>query len=273
MTVALIDNGSIEPAAQLNLRAVAATLSERAGVTVHAVSWKHSDRVPADAIGGQRAWTLAPWIRAQLAQGEREFVFVPFFISAQGAIGSALREDLEQLRRTAGDFVFTFTGGLASREALAGIVADRARETIAAHALRQPSIIVLDHGGPSPTSAALRDTVAAQVRTLLGTAIGRLAAASMEGEAHAHNRPLLAELLAMPDFDHGEVLVAPVFLSPGRHAGPKGDIARLCRAAEQRSPGLHCHIGELVGNHPRTTAALVDALHETLAYLPFQIPV
>jgi sirohydrochlorin ferrochelatase len=273
MIVALIDNGSLESAAQLNLRAIAATLSQRAAVTVHAVSWKHSDRIPATALGGQRAWTLAPWIRAQRARGEREFVFVPFFISAQGAIGSALRDDLETLRRTAGDFEFTFTGGLASRDALADIVADRARETIAVHGLQLPAVIVADHGGPSSASAELRNSLAALVRTQLGSAIGPLAAASMEGAAYAHNRPLLADLLATPGFDHGEVLIAPVFLSPGRHAGPNGDIARLCRTAEQRAPGLRCYVGELVGHHPRTGATLADALRETLSTLPIQIPV
>jgi hypothetical protein len=69
MIVALIDNGSIEPAAQRNLRAVAAALSERAGVAVDAVSWKHSDRIPAAALDGVPAWTLAPWVRAHLARG------------------------------------------------------------------------------------------------------------------------------------------------------------------------------------------------------------
>ena len=98
MIVALIDNGSLEPAAHRNLRAVAAALSARTGLNVHAVSWKHSDRIAPAALDGTPAWTIAPWIRAQLARGEREFVFVPFFISAQGAIGSALRGDLEKLR-------------------------------------------------------------------------------------------------------------------------------------------------------------------------------
>ncbi|MBI5771991.1 MAG: hypothetical protein HZA93_29730, partial [Verrucomicrobia bacterium] len=50
MIVALIDNGSLEAAAHQNLRAVAAALSGRVGVTVHAVSWKHSDRIPVGSL-------------------------------------------------------------------------------------------------------------------------------------------------------------------------------------------------------------------------------
>ena len=87
MIAALIDNGSLEPAAHLNLRAVAAAVSTRAGTVVHAVSWKHSDRIAAAALGDTPAWTFAPFVRGMVALGQREFVFVPFFISAQGAIG------------------------------------------------------------------------------------------------------------------------------------------------------------------------------------------
>lgn len=272
MTIALIDNGSLEPAAQLNLRAVAAALAERAGFTVQAVSWKHSDRIPANLLDGRPAQTLAPWVRAHLARGEREFVFIPFFISAQGAIGSALGGDLEHLQRETGGFDFIFTDGLARRDAIAGIVVDRVRETIAARSLRQPSLIVVDHGGPSPTSAALRNALAVQIVAELGSTVGPANAASMEGEAHAHNRPLLAGLLGSPGFDRGDVVIAPLFLSPGRHAGDNGDIAQIRRAAESRLSELRCHVADLVGTHPRVADALAEALRTTLSQLPFSIP-
>lgn len=275
MMIALIDNGSLEPAATRNLRAVAAALSRRAGVPVHAVSWKHSDRIAPDELDGVRAHTLAPFVRAQLERGEREFVFVPFFISAQGAIGSALRGDLEKLQReagaaTAGDdfasaaFTFAFTEGLATRGAIPTIIAARIRETITARALSRPPVLLVDHGGPSPASAAVRDEVAAEVRARLAAEIGPLEATSMEGEAYAHNRPLLFDALTMPDFEHGDVVIAPLFLSPGRHAGPKGDLAQIARIAEDRSSTLRCHFTELVGTHPRAAEALAEALHSHL---------
>ena len=264
MTIALIDNGSLEPAAQRHLRAVAAALSARVGVAVEAVSWKHSDRIAVAAFDGTSAWTLGPWVRAQLARGENDFLFVPFFISAQGAIGSSLRGELEQLQRDAGDFTFTFTDGLAARGVLAGIVADRVREVIAECALRTPAVIVVDHGGPSSASAALRDEIAAEVRTTLADKIGLLAAASMEG---AHG-PLLSDQLAAPDFDSGDVVIAPLFLSPGRHAGDGGDLAQIAHAAEDRTFTLRCHFTELVGTHPRAIDALAISLRESLANAP-----
>lgn len=283
MIVALIDNGSLEPAAHRNLRAVAAALSKRNQVPVHAVSWKHSDRIAPERLveAGQPssgetkfpspAWTVGPFVRAMAALGQREFVFIPFFISAQGAIGSALRQDLEKLQREIdAGLSFTFTDGLASRGAIPEIVADRIRSKRAERSLpANTPVIVVDHGGPSPTSAALRNALADQIRVRLGNEVGPLAATSMEGDEHAHNLPLLAEQLATPGFDRGDVVIAPLFLSPGRHAGADGDLAEIARAAEDRigAPPLRCHFTELIGTHPRAIDTLASALHDTLLSL------
>lgn len=268
MIVALIDNGSLVPAAHLHLRAVAAALSARSGVTVHAVSWRHSDRLRPGVLDGQPADTLAPWVRRQFAAGERDFVFVPFFISAQGAIGSALRADLEQLRSEMSDLRYEFTRGLAAPGAvreLARIVVEQIRATLAAHGLRGPHVIVVDHGGPSQASALIRDEVAAAVRGQLAADIGPLAAASMEGAEQIHNHPLLAAQLAAPGFEHGDVVIAPLFLSPGRHAGPRGDLAQIARRAALASrSALRCHFTALPGTHPRIGELLGAALCETL---------
>lgn len=134
MTIALIDNGSLEPAATRNLRAVAQELSASVGERVHPISWKHSDRIALSALDGDApGTTLAPFIRAQLARGERQFVLPPF-INAQGAIGSALRTELEALQRAHANtpFEFTFARGLADSGVIPQIVAARVRETIAA---------------------------------------------------------------------------------------------------------------------------------------------
>ncbi|MEI6052287.1 MAG: CbiX/SirB N-terminal domain-containing protein, partial [Opitutaceae bacterium] len=265
MIIALIDNGSLEPAATLNLRRVAAALTANVGVPVHPVSWKHSDRIAPADLAGTPAATLKPWMSAQLAAGERDFVFLPFFISPQGAIGSSLREDLEKLQSPAAPFRTVFTTSLASAEVIPAIIADCIRQKIQTAGLTTPPVIVVDHGGPSPASAALRNQVADQVRALLGPAIGPLVAASMEGEAHSHNLPLLAEQLSQAGFNVGEVVIALLFLSPGRHAGLGGDIAQICAAATSTQPALRCHPTELIGSHPRAVETLAHALRHTLA--------
>lgn len=280
MIVALIDNGSLEPAAHLNLRAVATALSTRTGISVHAVSWKHSDRIPVEVLATESAsnetptpaWTLAPFVRAMTALGQREFLFVPFFISAQGAIGSALRHDLEKLQaeRPQQPFEFSFTPGLAASGVIPGIVAQRILSTLETLALPPTTpVIVVDHGGPSPTSAALRNELAAAVGDLLAGKTGPVVAASMEGEKHAHNQPVMADQLASAGFDTGDVVIAPLFLSPGRHAGPEGDLAQIARAAEDRLAlrSLRCHFTELVGTHPLAVDTLAHALRDSLSTL------
>lgn len=269
MTIALIDNGSLESAAHRNLRALAAALSTRTGNTVHAVSWKHSNRIPSQALGGTPGTTLQPWLQAQYAAGEREFVFIPFFISAQGAIGSALRHDLEQYRRELGEFSFAFTPGLAAQGALTRIVAARIRETLSTNQLNQPPVVLVDHGGPSAASAILRNQIAAELVRELGREIGPLTAASLEGAEYDHARPMFADVLGLPNFDCGDVLIAPLFLGPGRHAGPKGDLAQIAAAAEDRltvAP-LRCHFTPLIGTHPTVVDVLADALTQTLSIL------
>jgi sirohydrochlorin ferrochelatase len=267
MKIALIDNGSLEPAAHACLRAAAAAIGERTGTRVDAVSWRHSGRIPGGALAGGPAWTLVPWIRAQVKAGAREFLLVPFFISPQGAIGSSLREDLDRLRGTEGPFDYAFADGLPADSALPAIVAGRIRESTSRLGLHRPPVIVVDHGGPSPASALVRNLVADRVRAELGGAIGPLLAASMEspdGPDFAFNRPLLAEALARPGFDSGDVVVAPLFLSPGRHAGPGGDLVRTAREAEARTPRLRCHFTELVGSHPLALETLAGALSRAL---------
>ena len=267
MRIALVDNGSLEPAAHVALRAAAAAIGEASGLEVEAVSWRHSDRIPARDLGGRPAWTLAPWIRTRSAAGQREFVIVPFFISPQGAIGSLLRRDIELLRAETGGFDLALTDGLAA-PALAAIVEDRVREAALANGLRRPAVVVVDHGGPSRASADVRNSAANGARERLGAAIGPLAAASMEspeGPGFDFNRPLLAEALAAPGFNSGDVVIAPLFLSPGRHAGPRGDLARIARDAQARLPELRCHFAGLTGSHPIATESLAGALSQALA--------
>lgn len=272
MKVVLIDNGSLEADAHRNLRGLAGAISARAGVEVQAISWKHSDRIPAEKLDGEPARTLRPFMAEQLAHRAREFVFVPFFISAQGAIGSALRADLDALQQSLGAFEVTFTEGLAARGAIPEIVASRIRETIAQRFLHRPAVIVVDHGGPSANSATLRNELATQVQRELGTGIGALAAASLEGEDYPHNRPLLVDQLNAPGFDRGDVVIAPLFLAPGRHAGSEGDLTQIARAAEHRAAHapLRCHFTGLVGTHPLAVDALTEALRTTLSTLQVQ---
>jgi sirohydrochlorin ferrochelatase len=258
MIVALIDNGSLEPAVQRNLRHVAATLSARTGTKVHAVSWKHSDRIDPTLLDDTPAWSLNLFLRSFVALGQREFVFVPFFLSPQGAIGSALHDEIKSVQRELGCFEFRFSDGLAERGVVSKIVAERVRVCRMRRGLNTPPVIVVDHGGPSAASAALREELTAEIRQELRADASLVASASLEGV----HPPLLTDLLRADPFASEDVIVAPLFLAPGRHAGPDGDLARICQATHPRS-----HLTDLVGTHPLAVDALAEALRRTLPAL------
>ncbi|MCP1328725.1 sirohydrochlorin chelatase, partial [Halomonas sp. 707D4] len=70
-----------------------------------------------------------------------------------------------------------------------------------------------------------------------------------EGDAYRFNEPLLENLLESVEFRDATVVVALLFLSPGRHAGDGGDIAEICREARTRHPRLRVITTRLVGEH------------------------
>jgi sirohydrochlorin ferrochelatase len=113
----------------------------------------------------------------------------------------------------------------------------------------------------------VRDRVADAARDLLWGKIGMLAAASMEspdGDDFAFNRPLFADALASLGLEPNDVVIAPLFLAPGRHAGEGGDLARIVREAHARAPALRFHFTELVGTHPSVAPRLASNLLTTL---------
>ena len=59
-----------------------------------------------------------------------------------------------------------------------------------------------------------------------------------------------------------------LFISPGRHAGPGGDIAEICREAEGRIPGLKTHMSELFATHPGSIEILAKRYRQGLEAPP-----
>jgi sirohydrochlorin ferrochelatase len=261
--ILLVDNGSLEPAAILSLRAIAQRLAAALNRTVEPVSLLHSSAVPADQLGGTAAEILEPALERRLRAGMTDFLVVPLFFGPSGALTdylprrvAALREKFPQLRvRMAAPLV---DPGDPADQRLAAIMEDRVRAVLAGS---PAAVILVDHGSPQRAVAAARDHVATQLRALLGPAVRGVVAASMErrpGPEYAFADPLLAAAFDQPGFDTGSVVVALLFISPGRHAGGNGDVAQICAAARERHPGLHPVMTELVGSHPGLISILVD---------------
>jgi sirohydrochlorin ferrochelatase len=273
--VLLADNGSLEPAAILGLRTVAARLGESLGQKVAPVSLRHSNAVPVDQLGGQPAELLTDALAARLQAGESEFLVVPLFFGPSGALTdflparvAALKAKFPQLRVRVAPWLVDV--GAASDERMAAILEDNVRAKIAESSGR-PAVIVVDHGSPVRAVTAVREHLARQLRSRLGPAVRSVLAASMERRPEPEydfNEPLLEHAFDRPGFDAGPVIVAMLFLSPGRHAGPGGDIARICAAAQQRHPELRIVMTDLVGRHPGLIPILVDRVRTGLTSLP-----
>jgi sirohydrochlorin ferrochelatase len=88
-----------------------------------------------------------------------------------------------------------------------------------------------------------------------------------EGSQYDFNEPLLETLLTTEGWRESQVVVGMLFLSPGRHAGPGGDIDSICKTAERQFPGLKTCMTQLVGIHPKIIELLQQRMESSLVDL------
>jgi len=255
----LLDNGSLEPAATLALRALAASLGGRIGRRVEPVSLLHSSAIPAEKQNGQCAEILEPALERRLAAGTADFLVVPLFFGPSAALTEYVPARLGHLRTQYPAVSLRLAAPLyqAGDDRLARILADQVR----AAGPVPHRVALVDHGSPVRAVTEVRNELARQLGALLGPDI-TVAAASMErrtGPAYDFCDPLLAALLRLPGWNRGKVTIAMQFLLPGRHAGTRGDVAAICREAEASSGGtLQTTMTGLVGEHPLLVDILTD---------------
>ena len=270
----LFDNGSLHAASIRSLRRIASRLRTRlSGVEVRTVSLLHSSLVDPGELGGGRAELLEPALEAALKNGENDFLLLPLFFGPSAAVTEYLPERLEALRKKFPPLRAQIARWLVDTAApadmrIASILADGARRAAARAGWSRPKVVLVDHGSPQRGVTAVRDFLGGQVRQLLADEVASVAVASMErrpGPEFDFSGPLLAEVLRSEAFGGGEVVVALQFLSPGRHAGPEGDIAGICAAAMRARPGLRTAMTGLVGDDERLAEVLAERYREAAA--------
>jgi sirohydrochlorin ferrochelatase len=260
----LVDNGSLEPAATVALRGLAAQLSARLGHAVEPVSLLHSSGIDPKKLGGRPAEILVPALEQRLAAGQNEFVLLPLFFGPSRALTDYVPENLTRLRKKFPELKVSVAPPLhaAGDGRLAQILADNVLSRASSLPQNPPiRVALVDHGSPVAEVTAVRDELARQLAGLLGSRVLAVVPCSMErrpGADYDFNDPLLAALLETPPWSTGRVIVALQFLLPGRHAGPEGDVAQLCRQAEMKHPELRTQLTDLVGAHPLLLEILAD---------------
>ncbi|MGM0507459.1 MAG: sirohydrochlorin chelatase [Bacteroidota bacterium] len=266
----LTDNGSLRPAATLNLRRVASLLSEKMGLLVEPVSLLHSSKVSPGELDGIPAWTVGPTIRASAEEGITDFVILPFFFGPSRAITDYLPRRVEQMREEISGLKVHVANPLVDLEGPTDLrIAHILKEQLLAVSPSEgpASVILVDHGSPAPAVTAIRNVLAGQLGAMLEAPV-RVVPAAMErreGSEYDFAGPLLEELLDRTAEWPMPVTLSMLFLSPGRHAGPDGDVATICREAEERNPGLSTVMSGLVGEHEDIVEVLADRLDEVLS--------
>jgi sirohydrochlorin ferrochelatase len=269
----LFDNGSVRPDSTLSLRRLATAVSGHIGREVQPVSLLHSTKVEAEALDGMAARLLEPALVEFFTENPTgEAVLMPLFFGPSAALTEYVPARVEAVRARFPEARVRLAPWMVNPtetdSRMAEILADQVRMTVRALGWQRPRVILVDHGSPQPSVAVVRNHLGEQVRAILGDTVAGLAVASMErreGEAYAFNEPLLATVLSTPPFNQGEVVIALQFLSPGRHAGPGGDIADICHAAEQASPGLQTQMTEPIAADTRLVALLTERLEQAKA--------
>jgi sirohydrochlorin ferrochelatase len=273
--ILLVDNGSHRAESTLSLRHVAQELGDRIGAEVHPVSLLHSTKVDPVELGGSPARIFEPFLRDQREEGRNSFLVVPLFFGHSAAIYEYLPQRIGEMSgswpelevRVAPSMVkLDEEGDLRVAQILSELVVKKMNE----EGLDQPAVSLVDHGTPRAAVNHVRNHVAAQLATLLGDKVSVVEASSMErrnGAEYDFNEPLLENLLGRHGFDR-EVILSMLFISPGRHAGPGGDIARICEEAEGRYPGLRTVASDLFATHPGVIELLAQRCEEGLAGEP-----
>ncbi|SEL49693.1 sirohydrochlorin chelatase [Halomonas daqiaonensis] len=272
--ILLVDNGSLRAQATLNLRRLAQALGQATGQEVEAASLLHSYKIPAEDLEGRKAVSLGPLAEQLAEQGATELVVLPFFFGPSQALTRYLPERLAEVQARYPRLAVKVALPLVDSQApldlrLAQLLADNVRERM--EGLSKPKVVLVDHGSPIPEVTAVRNYLAGQLSVLLHQEASCVTFASMErrdGEAYRFNEPLLVDLLGSKAMADSEVILAMLFLSPGRHAGEGGDIAEICEQAMAKSPGLRVSTTRLAGEHDAILEILASRLAQGIAGAP-----
>ena len=262
VTIMLVDNGSVKPAATLMLRQLAEKLSNKCGQLVSPASLRHADRINSDKLDGSLALTFTPFLTERLEAGCKKFRLIPLFFSQSGAITSFVPEQINLLERQYGGIDLTVTDVVyplpEGDSRLVDILFGNIQQSIKESGSGNQNIVLVDHGSPSKEVTAVRQQLASKLQLKFkDVVIDQAVMERREGSEYDFNGPLLEQWLE-EKANQGEksAIVALMFFLPGRHAGVGGDIENICFRIEQRHPNFKIHITPLVGEH----AGLIDIL-------------
>ena len=261
----LADNGSLEPKSILSLRKSAHLVSLLVGIKVLPVSLLHSSKVDASLLDGTKAETMDDFLSSPPAQSADELRVLPFFFGPSRALTDWLPEKLENWSSSREGRSFRILEPLWEQgdDRLAEALAELCIEAIKDNGLSKPYLALVDHGTPVPEVNRVREEVGKGLRGRMGSRTSGFSTCSMErreGKEYDFNEPLLENLLAEKKEEFEEMLVAQLFLSPGRHAGEGGDLDRICSSFTDSSSSHRLVRTDLLGTNPSVIEILLERI-------------
>lgn len=260
--IVLLDNGSLRPEAVFSLRTIAKNLELRLGKKVHPVSLLHSSKISAERLDGVEADTWRRFLRRRIEGGVSRFQVVPLFFGLSSAIADYLPKVNSEVFRACGEAEVRVANPLIDLSNTEDDSVARILESLLIQKMDTNGcgVIMVDHGSPLRVVAECRNQVACQLEErLVGKAIAVMPASMerREGEEYEFNEPLLERALeAARERGWKRLVLSYLFFSPGRHAGPGGDIDQIVADSEFVKQGGEVSSAPLVGQSP----LLIDLL-------------
>lgn len=268
--ILLVDNGSLNPAATLKLRQLAKSLGQQSGRQVQAVSLRHADRINSDKLEGKSAQTLIPLLTQQLRAGHKQFILLPLFFAENAAITSFIPDQQKLLEAEFGEIELTIANVVyplpEGNSRLVTMLFDFIHQLKCKKLSDQQSIVLVDHGSPSPKVTAVRQHIAAALQKQFdGVSIEQAVMERRDGAEYDFNGPLLENWL-IEKAGQGETaaIVVMLFFLPGRHAGKAGDIETICHRVKQQYPAFSIYKTPLIAEHSQLVTILNSRLQSLL---------
>jgi hypothetical protein len=240
---------------------------------VDPVSLQHSDVIDPESLDGVAADVFPDYLRRELEAGERSFVLLPLFFGQSRALTSFIPDQKSLLEDEFGVFELRLASPLYPLpEVDYGLgqillqqinrACDRLKSTTGHNAER---VVLVDHGSPVEAVNRVRHSIAEQLQSQLNLPLDQACMERRPGVEYDFNGELLADWLRRQAVAGvRRVVISMLFLLPGRHAGPGGDVASICQSVVDDYPGLQIEITPLVAQAPQLIDLLERRLHQAL---------
>ncbi len=269
--IMLCDNGSVRANATLQLRRLAKDLGEQSGHEIHAVSFKHADRIAAEDLHGMPAQVFRHFMTQQLTQGQRDFILLPLFFGNSKALTSFVPDEVAALKEKFGDFTVQVAEVIyplpQGEPILTAIIDQHIHDTASKHNLPLQNLVLVDHGSPIPRVTEVRKHLAKTVQEKLpaGCQLEQAVMERREGKEYDFNGALLQDWLTeKAQAGESSAIVILMFFLAGRHAGDGGDIVEICNTVMEQNPGFKVAISPLITEHLDFVAILQKRLRGVL---------